>query len=148
MIRRRLWLLLGLATTAMGIAGTVLPLVPTTPFLLVASFAFARSSPRLHGWLTEHPRMGPFLENWRLHGQIERRVKAAAMVAIVAAFVITWLLGFGPTVLVAQAVVLTAVSTFILTRPSGQASAETLRERQEQLTRSGRQIRTSSTAPS
>ena len=53
-----LWLTLGLLATACGVAGIVLPLVPATPFLLLAAFAFARSSPRLHGWLVAHPRLG------------------------------------------------------------------------------------------
>lgn len=55
---RALWLTLGLVSTACGVAGVVLPLVPTTPFLLLAAYAFARSSPRLHNWIMMHPRLG------------------------------------------------------------------------------------------
>ncbi len=47
---RVFWLLVGLAATACGMAGVILPLVPATPFLLVAAYAFARSSPRLQVW--------------------------------------------------------------------------------------------------
>ncbi|WP_096085781.1 YbaN family protein [Agaribacterium haliotis] len=53
------WLLVGL-----GIAGIFLPLLPTTVFLLGASWCFARSSERFHRWLHQHPRLGPFIRAW------------------------------------------------------------------------------------
>jgi len=116
---RTFWLLLGLAATAFGIAGVVLPLLPTTPFLLLAAFAFARSSPRLHNWLVTHPHFGPPIENWRLYGGIDRKSKVLAMVVIVATFAGSWLFGVTGWILVIQAIVLCAVSVFILTRPNG-----------------------------
>jgi uncharacterized membrane protein YbaN (DUF454 family) len=54
------------------IAGVVLPMMPTTPFLLLATFAFARSSLRLHDWLVAHPRLGPPINDWRAHGAVSR----------------------------------------------------------------------------
>ena len=77
MVPRVLWLLLGIAATGFGIAGAVLPLLPTTPFLLVATYAFARSSPRLHAWLMSHRQFGPLIANWQQHGAIGRRAKQA-----------------------------------------------------------------------
>ena len=56
-----MWLLGGLAAVAVGAVGVVLPLLPTTPFLLVAAFAFARSSERLDRWLREHRTFGPLI---------------------------------------------------------------------------------------
>ena len=58
-----LWLLAGLASVAIGAIGVVVPLLPTTPFLLVAAFAFARSSTRLNRWLREHRSFGPLIHN-------------------------------------------------------------------------------------
>jgi len=116
-MRRRLWLLLGLASIGCGIVGTALPLVPTTPFLLLAAYAFARSSPRLHAWLLAHPRFGPLIEDWHRHRAIHRRAKVAALALIVPIPALTWLLDFPPVVLVAQLAVLVPVALFIASRP-------------------------------
>lgn len=116
---RAVWLLAGLLSTGCGIAGIVLPLVPTTPFLLLAAYCFARSSPRLHTWLVTHPRLGPPIVSWRQRGAIPRRAKVAALVVMGASLATTAALGFGIGALLLQAAVLAAVSTFILTRPDG-----------------------------
>lgn len=115
---RILWLLLGLVSTGCGLAGAVLPLVPTTPFLLVAAFAFARSSPRLHGWLVRHPRFGPLILNWQHHGAISPGAKRAALLFMGAALGLSVLLGVPGWVLAIQAVVMGCVAIFLLTRPN------------------------------
>lgn len=116
---RPLWLMLGLVATGCGIAGIVLPLVPTTPFLLLAAYAFARSSPRLHTWLVEHPRLGPPITDWRQHGAISRRAKRAAILVMLATFGLSVAVGVPATVLALQALALAGAATFILTRPDG-----------------------------
>lgn len=116
---RMLWLTLGLASTACGIAGIVLPLVPTTPFLLLAAYAFTRSSPRLHNWLVMHPRLGPPIADWNAHGAIRRGAKFSAVAVMVAAFLMSLLVGLSSTILLIQAVVLCGAATFVLTRPDG-----------------------------
>lgn len=75
------WLLrgLGIFALALGIVGAFLPVMPTTIFLLVALWAFSRSSPRFHRWLYEHPRLGPPLRAWHEHRVIPVRAKAAAI---------------------------------------------------------------------
>ncbi len=116
---RTLWLCVGLTATGLGLIGVVLPLMPTTVFLILAAYAFARSSPRLHGWLTEHPRFGPLILDWHEHGSINRKAKLMAVAVMALTFGVTWLVGVGNLVLGVQAVVLGAVAAFILTRPSG-----------------------------
>lgn len=124
------WLFLGIGYAALGLAaaGVVLPLLPTTPFLLVAAWAFAKGSPRLERRLYEHPRFGPFLRDWRDRRAIPRRAKAAAVTGLGG----SWgLLAFGaeqPTVPVVAGLVMLAVAAYILTRPlpesGGQSPAE------------------------
>lgn len=71
------WLFLCIAGLALllGIVGLFLPVMPTVPFLLVAAWAAARCSPRLHDWLHNHPKFGPALCDWRDGGCVPRRAK-------------------------------------------------------------------------
>ena len=115
---RFLWLLAGLTSVAVGAVGLVLPLLPTTPFLLVAAFAFARSSERLSRWLQEHGTFGPLINNWNRDGSIDQRSKRMAVIIIAATPVITWLLDAPLWIVGCQLVVLGAAAAFILTRPS------------------------------
>ena len=108
----------GLAAVAVGAVGVVLPLLPTTPFLLVAAFAFARSSERLNSWLREHRTFGPLIGNWHRDGSIDRKAKRTAIIVIVTTPVITWLLDAPLWILACQIVVLSASAIFIVTRPS------------------------------
>ncbi|MDG2479242.1 MAG: YbaN family protein, partial [Alphaproteobacteria bacterium] len=66
----------------LAILGVALPLLPTTPFLLVAAFAFARSSDRWHRWLREHRVFGPLIADWQEHGAIDRRTKLLSVLAM------------------------------------------------------------------
>lgn len=114
---RALWMLAGWISLILGLIGVVLPLLPTTPFILLAAFCFQKGSDRLHRWLTEHPRFGPLIDDWRTRGAIPRKAKRNAMIALVAVLLISWLVGVAQHIIAIQAVVLTAVATFILTRP-------------------------------
>lgn len=119
------WVYLGIGHAALGLAaaGVVLPLLPTTPFLLVAAWAFAKGSPRLERWLYEHPRFGPFLTDWRDRRAIPRRAKAAAVTGMGGGWA---LLAFGAerlAVPVVAGIVMAAVAVYILTRPTPESSA-------------------------
>jgi len=83
--RRVAYVALGCIMVGLGILGAMLPVMPTTPFLLAASFFFARSSPRLNHWLLNSPVFGPFLRDWDRHRGVRLRVKVVAVVAMVTA---------------------------------------------------------------
>lgn len=116
---RALWLLLGFASVGAGAVGAVLPLVPTTPFLLVAAFAFARSSPDLHRRLLAHPQFGPIIDNWRRYGAIDKRSKIVALSMMVAALLLSVFFHAPLPLLLIQSAILAASGAFILTRPGG-----------------------------
>lgn len=116
-IVRLFWMAGGLLSLAAGIVGIVLPLLPTTPFLLLAAFCFARGSKRLHDWLVHHPRLGPPIHDWQKHGAISRRAKQLAMLSIAAVLALSYLFGAPTRIIIIQLVVLSCVSLFILTRP-------------------------------
>ena len=110
--------LLGSAAVSLALAGVFLPLLPTTPFLLVAAWAFARSSPRLDAWLRAHPRLGPPLAAWEDRRAIPRKAKAMAGVSLPAGWLLLWSGGAPAAVTVAAGAVMLAVGVWILSRPS------------------------------
>ncbi len=114
---RTWWRLAGGAALLLGIIGIPLPLLPTTPFLILAAFCFSKGSDRLHDWLVNHPRFGPSIRDWRAHGAISRRAKVVSAIAMVAAFAIAVALGVPAYALAIQAVALTGSAAFVLTRP-------------------------------
>ena len=69
----------GAICLALGIAGIFLPLLPTTPFLLLASWCFLRGSPRAHRWMHAHPRLGPYLTAYEEGRGIPLRAKVVAL---------------------------------------------------------------------
>ena len=115
---RGLWLALGWLALGAGAIGLVLPLWPTTVFLLLAAFCFARGSERIHAWLLAHPWFGPPIRDWNRHGAISRPAKLAAGLAMLVAFAIAVLVGLAPWLLALQAAILLAVAGFVFTRPT------------------------------
>lgn len=115
--RRAAWFAFGAAALGIGALGVVTPLLPTTPFVLLAAFAFARSSDNWHGWLVSHAVFGPMIRDWRAHGAISRRARAAAVLAMAATLVISVALHVPPGLLILQAVVLAGSAIFVLSRP-------------------------------
>ncbi len=88
------WLLIAVACLciALAVAGIFLPVLPTVPFLLLAAWAAARSSPRLLAWLEGHPHFGQPLRDWRSAGVVRRRAKwSATIVMSVSAVSLLWL---------------------------------------------------------
>jgi len=81
---RWLWFALGWLFFGLGLLGAFLPVLPTTPFMLLALWAFSSSSPRFHDWLFHHRVFGPPLQAWQRHRAIPRWVKAVAMTSMAA----------------------------------------------------------------
>lgn len=114
---RPLWFALGAGSLALGAIGTVVPLLPTVPFVILAAFAFGRSSPRLEAWLLDHSLFGGPIRDWRRTGTIRRPAKWIATASIGASFVLSLALGAGTLVLAVQIVALGGALAFIWSRP-------------------------------
>lgn len=115
---RYLYLAGGFVSLGLGAIGVVLPLLPTVPFMILAAFFFARSSPRLEAWLVEHRHFGPHIRAWRERGAISRRGKTAALAAFAASIILAF--AFAP--MPAPLITLTAAvvgGSWIWTRPEG-----------------------------
>ena len=117
MVVRSFHFALGVMATGLAVLGAVLPLLPTTPFLLVAAWAFARSSPRLEAWLVDHARFGPLIADWRREGAVSRRVKRLSATVMLATLALGALFGLSIALLALQAAIFAAVSLFLWTRP-------------------------------
>jgi len=90
---RLAFVLLGCLFVALGVAGAFLPLLPTTPFMLLAAACFARASTRFYNWLLNTRAFGPSILEWRVHRSIPYRVKllAIGMMAITLSISIVWI---------------------------------------------------------
>ena len=81
--RRLLFVVAGLVCVGLAYLGAILPGLPTTPWVLLASYCFARSSPRLERWLKRSPFFGRLLHDWETHRGIRRPVKVVAVLLVV-----------------------------------------------------------------
>ena len=89
-MRRLIYRLLGMVALGLGAVGAVLPIMPTVPFLLVAVYFFARSSPELEQRILDDPTFGPQVRDWRERRAISRKAKTLAILAMAAGAVFTW----------------------------------------------------------
>jgi uncharacterized membrane protein YbaN (DUF454 family) len=112
------YFIIGVLLVVLGLVGAVLPLLPTTVFLILAAGAFARSSPRVEAWLLDHPALGPPIRRWRERGAIAPGAKLAALGGMTVGFgmfLATTRPGWPLVLLVA--LLLVAVATYVVTRP-------------------------------
>ena len=116
---RKIYLLIGLFFAGLGALGVFLPVLPTTPFLLVAAACFARSSRKLENRLLNDRRFGPLLRDWRLRGAIPGRAKVASCVGMIAGYVLFWI-GSSPGPILACGVAALMLSglIYVFSRPS------------------------------
>ena len=117
---RLIWMLIGLLSLGLGVVGAVLPLLPTTPFLLLATYAFARSSEKLLHWLLGHPWLGPFIDNWQRYGAIPLHAKWTATGMLILVLLISIAVGVRPLVILVQSLALIGVAAFLYLALTGQ----------------------------
>ena len=118
--QRVLWAIAGAVALVTGVVGIFVPLLPTTPFVLLAAFCFSRGSERCERWLLGHPRFGPIVRDWRARRAVPLRAKqlATAMMALGslwAAFVLPPQVGWLPALLC------TAVAVWLWRLPTRRA---------------------------
>lgn len=122
--RRVLWLVLAYVALALACVGAVLPVVPTTPFVLLAAFAAARGSRRLHDRLLAHRVFGPLIRDWRAGGAVARRAKVAAVGTMAASVAIMLAIGVPARVVALSGVPMVLVSVWLCARPEPAASSD------------------------
>ncbi|WP_230530440.1 YbaN family protein [Microvirga roseola] len=114
---RRVHLGLGYASIALGVIGIALPILPTTPFLILAAWCFSRSNPALAERLYGHPRFGKLLTTWRDQRAIPLKAKIFALATLAGSYALSvWLVEsrYLPFIL---AGIMGSVAVYIATRP-------------------------------
>lgn len=118
----------GWLSLAAGIIGIFLPLLPTTPFLLLSAWLFSKGSPTLHAWLLNHSHLGPILRQWEEQRSLDRKIKLRAIAVVIVSFGLTLLLlELGLLVRIALVALAMFVCAFLYRLPeSGQARVDNL----------------------
>ena len=118
-VLRIFYLLIGTTTLVIGLIGVLVPLIPTTPLILISGFCFSKSSPRIHHWLITHKTFGPILNDWE-NGRIIRP-KAKCYSITLMSLLISYSIIFVTDSLYLKVLLFTlciSVTLFILSRPS------------------------------
>jgi uncharacterized protein len=124
-LRRLIYLGIGWLSLGMAVAGIILPILPTTPFLLVAVWAFGKSSPELAEKIRNHRVFGPPVRDWQDHGVITRKAKSLAIAVMALMGGWLWFFGNLPVWLTLLIIaVMVGAGVYVGSRPSapGQAS--------------------------
>ena len=110
---------LGWISFVLGIIGAFLPVIPTTPFLILSAYLFSKSSPRFHRWLLELPMAGPALADWNDNRVIRPRAKILCLSMITLSLCTMWIYAQVPIALkIAITLILVSVGCFVVTRKS------------------------------
>ncbi len=120
---KHIYFAIGWLATGLGVIGAFLPVMPTTPFLIVAVWAFSRSSPRLKNWLYHHPHYGEAIRNWFEHGAVGVRVKIFAIITMSLSIPLVYVLTNNLLIASIQACILVLAAAFLISRPSTGGSA-------------------------
>ncbi|MDY0349193.1 MAG: YbaN family protein [Tenuifilaceae bacterium] len=106
----------GITSVGLGIIGIVVPILPTTPFLLLAAYLFVRSSSRLYRWLLTHKILGNYIRNYIQHKSIDRNIKIFTLILLWGTILLSvYLTGDTPWVQALLIAIAVGVSIHILT---------------------------------
>ncbi len=123
--RRAGFMAFGGLMLVLGFIGAFLPVMPTTIFLILAAWAFGRSSPRFEAWMLDHPRFGRALRQWREQGAVPQRAKLMAAFGIAFGYAVFW---FGsrpsPIVAILVALFMVGAALYVVSRPEPDPNRE------------------------
>lgn len=101
-----------------ALAGVILPVLPTTPFVLLAAFFASKGSPAFAFWLDNHPKFGPVILQWRTRQAVPASAKVLACLMMTLSWFFLFLGGTKPLILIIMGITLVAVACYLVTRPT------------------------------
>lgn len=114
-----IWFIIAWISFALGIIGAFIPILPTTPFLILAAFLFSKSSPRFHKWILELPIAGDGIRDWQYNRVIRTRAKVLCTLMIILSVSVLVINQNIPLMIkVPVIVLLISVWSFVITRKS------------------------------
>ncbi|MEZ5101928.1 MAG: YbaN family protein [Thermoleophilia bacterium] len=114
---RLAWLAVAYAATGLAVLGVLVPVLPTTPFALLAVFAAARGSKAFHERLLRDPRLGPVVRDWQLHRAVGRRPKQLATGTMAVSAGVLFVAGPSLWVAVGVTCLMASVGAWLWARP-------------------------------
>ena len=112
------YLVVAYLAVAFAIAGVFLPLLPTTPFLLVAVWAASKGSPRVHDWIYDQPRFARLINDWQQQGAVPLSAKWLATIMMIVSFLTLFLSGAQWMLLLGMCVFFLCIGGFLWSRPN------------------------------
>ena len=117
-MKRTILISLGCLCVGLGFVGVFVPGIPTTIFLIVALWAFTKSSEKLRHWLLNHKRFGPILNNWQKHKVVPRRAKILMVVLMSLAVILFYYSSQNLILTIGLIIILVSVAIYVVSLPS------------------------------
>ena len=117
-MKRTILISLGWLCVGLGFVGVFVPGIPTTIFLIIALWAFTKSSEKLRHWLLNHKRFGPILNNWQEHKVVPRRAKILMVVLMSLAVILFYYFLQSLILTIGLIIILVSVAIYVISLPS------------------------------
>ena len=117
-MKKSIMMSIGIVSLLLGIIGAILPLLPTTPFILLSAYCFSKSSEKFYYYLISMPKFGPIIKNWNEGGTIDRKSKIFCFISIVG--ILIYFCFYSSLILIAKIILpstLIPILIYVLTRP-------------------------------
>ena len=117
-MKRTILISLGWLCVGLGFVGVFIPGIPTTIFLIIALWAFTKSSEKLRHWLLNHKRFGPILNNWQEHKVVPRRAKILMVLLMSLAVILFYYSSQSLILKIGLIIILVSVAIYVISLPS------------------------------
>ena len=117
-MKKTILISLGWLCVGLGFVGVFIPGIPTTIFLIIALWAFTKSSEKLRHWLLNHKRFGPILNNWQEHKVVPRRAKILMVILMTLAVILFYYSLQSLILTIGLIILLVSVAIYVISLPS------------------------------